>query len=171
MKFSSKILVAVLAIHASIAFAQNNADTIFYGGPIVTVNAKNEEVEALAVKDGKIVAVGSKSEVTKGWQASTTKIVNLQGKTVMPGLIDPHIHIILTAVGEYIWLDLSNFTTKYDTVASLSNKLKAHLKNVHSQKTSTSLFLGLILDIFFNPCNVVTGVLPFKLTSKNFMIV
>jgi len=126
MKFSSNILVAVLAIHASTAFAQNNADTIFYGGPIVTVNAKNEEVEALAIKDGKIVAAGTKSDVTKGWQASTTKIVNLQGNTVMPGLIDPHIHIILTAVGEYIWLDLSNFTTKYDTVTTLSNKLKAH---------------------------------------------
>ena len=130
MKFSSNLLVAVMAIYASMAFAQNNADTIFYGGPIVTVNAKNEEVEALAVKDGKIVALGAKSDVIKGWQASTTKIVNLQGNTAMPGLIDPHVHIILTAVGEYIWLDLSNFTTKYDTVATLSNKLKAHLKTL-----------------------------------------
>jgi predicted amidohydrolase YtcJ len=130
MKFLSNLLIAVMAVYVSMAFAQNNADTIFYGGPIVTVNAKNEEVEALAVKDGKIVALGAKSDVIKGWQASTTKIVNLQGNTAMPGLIDPHVHIILTAVGEYIWLDLSNFTTKYDTVATLSNKLKAHLKTL-----------------------------------------
>jgi len=130
MKFSSKILVTALVIHASMAFAQNSADTICYGGPIITVNAKNEEVEALAVKGGKIVATGTKSEVTKGWQSSSTQIVNLQGKTVMPGLIDPHVHIILTAVSEYISLDLSNFTTQYDTVTTLSNKLKAHLKTL-----------------------------------------
>jgi cytosine/adenosine deaminase-related metal-dependent hydrolase len=106
MKFSSKMLVAALFIYSAVAFAQNNADTIFYGGTIVTVNALNEELEALAIKDGKIIATGTKSEVTKGWQASSTKMINLQGKTVMPGLIDPHIHIILTAVGEFIWLDL-----------------------------------------------------------------
>jgi hypothetical protein len=37
----------------------------FYGGPIVMVNAKNEEVQALAVQNGKIVAVGTKDAVTK----------------------------------------------------------------------------------------------------------
>ena len=93
MKFSSRILLAAFLIYSAIAFAQNNADTIFYGGTIVTVNAKNDEVEALAIRDGKIVAAGTKSEVAKGWQASSTKMINLQGKTVMPGLIDPHIHM------------------------------------------------------------------------------
>jgi predicted amidohydrolase YtcJ len=96
----------------------------------VTVNAKNEEVEALAIKGGKIVSVGSKAAVTKEWQDSSTKIVNLQGKTLMPGLIDPHIHTILTAMSEYVWLDLSNFTTNYDTVETLSKKLKSHLKTL-----------------------------------------
>ncbi len=130
MNISSKIILAILLLPYSLAFSQNSADTIFYGGPIVTVNAKNEEVEALAIKGGKIVSVGSKAAVTKEWQDSSTKIVNLQGKTLMPGLIDPHIHTILTAMSEYVWLDLSNFTTNYDTVETLSKKLKSHLKTL-----------------------------------------
>jgi predicted amidohydrolase YtcJ len=130
MNISSKIILAILLLPCSLAFSQNSADTIFYGGPIVTVNAKNEEVEALAIKGGKIVSVGSKAAVTKEWQDSSTKIVNLQGKTLMPGLIDPHIHTILTAMSEYVWLDLSNFTTNYDTVETLSKKLKSHLKTL-----------------------------------------
>ncbi len=130
MNISSKTILAILLLPYSLAFSQNSADTIFYGGPIVTVNAKNEEVEALAIKGGKIVSVGSKAAVTKEWQDSSTKIVNLQGKTLMPGLIDPHIHTILTAMSEYVWLDLSNFTTNYDTVETLSKKLKSHLKTL-----------------------------------------
>jgi hypothetical protein len=130
MNISSKIILAILLLPCSLAFSQNSADTIFYGGPIVTVNAKNEEVEALAIKGGKIVSVGSKAAVTKEWQDSSTQIVNLQGKTLMPGLIDPHIHTILTAMSEYVWLDLSNFTTNYDTVETLSKKLKSHLKTL-----------------------------------------
>ena len=130
MNISSKIILAILLLPCSLAFSQNSADTIFYGGPIVTVNAKNEEVEALAIKGGKIVSVGSKAAVTKEWQDSSTKIVNLQGKTLIPGLIDPHIHTILTAMSEYVWLDLSNFTTNYDTVETLSKKLKSHLKTL-----------------------------------------
>lgn len=61
----TKIIVRV--VDGAMVFAKGNADTIFYGGPILTVNAKNEEVQALAVQGGKIVAVGSKDAVTKEW--------------------------------------------------------------------------------------------------------
>ena len=48
MKFTPKLLATLLMAQCAITFAKGNADTIFYGGPIVTVNAKNEEVKALA---------------------------------------------------------------------------------------------------------------------------
>ena len=60
MKFAQKLLSTLLMTQCALTFAKGNADTIFYGGPIVTVNAKNEEVQALAVQNGKIVAVGTK---------------------------------------------------------------------------------------------------------------
>ncbi len=130
MKFAPKLLATLLMAQCALAFAKGNADTIFYGGPIVTVNAKNEEVQALAVQNGKIVAVGTKDAVTKEWQASNTKVIDLQGQTLMPGFVEPHVHIMVTAVFEGLGLNLSNFTLPYDTKETLIQKMKAGLKNV-----------------------------------------
>lgn len=130
MKFSLKLLSALLMTHSALTFAKGNADTIFYGGPIVTVNQKNEEVEALAVLNGKIVALGSKQAVVKDWQSDKTKVVDLKGQALMPGFVEPHVHIIVTSMFENIWLNLSNFKLPYDTIDTISEKLKAELKNV-----------------------------------------
>ena len=50
MKFAPKLLSALLIAQCTLVFAKGNADTIFYGGPILTVNPKNEQVQALAVQ-------------------------------------------------------------------------------------------------------------------------
>jgi predicted amidohydrolase YtcJ len=130
MKLSQKLLSVLLMAQCAVTFAKGNADTIFYGGPIVTVNAKNEEVQALAVQNGKIVAVGSKDTVTKEWQSSSTKVIDLKGQTLMPGFVEPHVHIIATSVFEGLGLNLSNFTLPYDTKETLTQKMKAALKDV-----------------------------------------
>ena len=130
MQFRSKLLVTLLMAQCAVAFAKGSADTIFYGGPIVTVNAKNEEVQALAVQNGKIVAVGAKDTITKEWQASGTKVIDLQGQTLMPGFVEPHVHIMVTSVFEGLGLNLSNFTLPYDTKQSLIAKMKVHLKSI-----------------------------------------
>lgn len=130
MKLLTQAIVTLLIAQSAVVVAKGNADTIFYGGPIVTVNPKNEEVEALAVQKGKIVAVGSKDTVMKDWKTNTTKLVDLKGQTLMPGFVEPHVHIILTAVMEGLGLNLSNFTLPYDTKETLINKMKAHLKNI-----------------------------------------
>ena len=128
-------LGAIQTFCAALLFAQSGvihaaADTIFLGGPIVTVNAKNEEVEAIAVKDGKIVAVGPQAEIKGKWSDPKTQVINLNGRTLMPGFVEPHVHIVLTSMVEGLWLDLSNFTLPYDTIESLSAKLRTALKQV-----------------------------------------
>jgi len=130
MKLASKLLTALLMAQCAVAFAKGNADTIFYGGPIVTVNAKNDEVQALAIQGGKIVAVGTKDAVTKEWQSDATKVIDLKGQTLMPGFVEPHVHIMVTSVFEGLGLNLSNFTLPYDTKATLIQKLKTGLKSV-----------------------------------------
>ena len=122
--------VTIGTLHNTQAAPSQVADTIFYGGPILTVNAKNDEAQALAVQGGKIVAVGFKDAVTKDWKASTTKVIDLKGQTLMPGFVEPHIHIVMTAMTEVLWLNLSNFTPKYDTIDTLSQKLKVRLKTL-----------------------------------------
>jgi predicted amidohydrolase YtcJ len=130
MKIASKFLAFALIAQCGLVFSKGNADTIFYGGPVVTVNAKNEEVQAIAVQGGKIVALGTKDAVTKDWQSKSTQLVDLKGQTLMPGFVEPHVHIMITAVFEGLGLNLSNFTLPYDTKETLIAKMKAHLKTI-----------------------------------------
>ncbi len=67
------------------------AELIAFGGKIITVDASFRTHQAIAVRDGRIVRVGSNDEVMK-LRGEQTKLVDLGGKTVIPGLIDSHVH-------------------------------------------------------------------------------
>lgn len=69
------------------------ADTIYHGGDIVTVNDKAPMAEALAVRDGKILAVGASRDVLKTAGPRTRKM-DLKGRTLLPGFLDGHSHFI-----------------------------------------------------------------------------
>jgi predicted amidohydrolase YtcJ len=75
------------------AFAAN-ADAIFFGGPILTMNDAMPEAKAVAVKDGRIVAVGPLAEVRAAEEAGATTMEDLHGRTLLPGFIHPHSHFI-----------------------------------------------------------------------------
>jgi predicted amidohydrolase YtcJ len=66
-------------------------DIIFINGKVVTVNQDFEVVEAVAVKGGRITAVGSSEEI-RGLASALTQVVDFGGKTVLPGFNDNHIH-------------------------------------------------------------------------------
>ncbi|WP_114662199.1 amidohydrolase family protein [Polynucleobacter necessarius] len=85
---------------------------------------------ALAIQGGKIVAVGNKDVVVKDWKADSTKVIDLKGQAVMPGFVEPHVHIMATSVFENLGLNLSNFTLPYDTKDTLIQKVKAAVKSV-----------------------------------------
>src|SRR5215510_5482689 len=80
--------------------------TIFFGGHILTINDKQPEVEAMAVRDGRILALGSRDDVFR-YHTSRTRLVDLEGRTVMPGFIDPHVHLGWSAFTRYCWLDVT----------------------------------------------------------------
>jgi len=68
------------------------ADTLYTGGPILTVNDAQPRAEALAVKDGRILAVGDLDAVERHATADTQR-VDLAGRTLAPGFIDGHAHV------------------------------------------------------------------------------
>ena len=73
------------------------ADAIYFGGDIITMEGDSANyAEAVAVKDGKIVFVGSKADAEK-MKGDSTRMNNLEGKTMLPGFIDPHIHPSIAA--------------------------------------------------------------------------
>ncbi len=94
------LLIAVVG--ASVAFAagcnkvkpEQAADTIYTGGDIVTVDDAHPSAEAVAVKNGRILDVGTRTEIEKNHKGATTQIIDLAGKTLVPGFLDPHSHYI-----------------------------------------------------------------------------
>ncbi len=74
--------------------AAQAADTIYVGGDIVTINDAQPTAEALAVKDGKILAVGTRAELENANKGAATKVVDLGGKALLPGFLDAHSHYI-----------------------------------------------------------------------------
>ncbi len=86
------------ALFAGVALGQpvfaRPADAIYHGGSILTMAGdKPAYVEALAVREGKIVFVGAKDEALK-MKADATKVVDLEGKALLPAFIDAHSHYI-----------------------------------------------------------------------------
>jgi hypothetical protein len=82
-----------------VLFAQQ-ADLIVHNGKIVTVNAKFEIVQAVAVRGGRISAAGPDAAVLR-MRGPSTRIVDLKGKTVLPGLMDSHTHAVDAAMYEF----------------------------------------------------------------------
>jgi predicted amidohydrolase YtcJ len=84
------VLLALVSCKKEVA---NSADAIYFGGDIITMEG-NDAVyaEAIAVKDGKILFVGTKSEADK-FHGDATEMKDLEGKTLLPGFIDSHSHL------------------------------------------------------------------------------
>jgi len=100
MKRRSAFALASIAVAAVVACApagpsaEQTADAIYTGGHIVTVDDDQPSVEALAVKDGRILAAGTRAEVEKMHKGAATTLVDLGGKTLAPGFVDGHMHVL-----------------------------------------------------------------------------
>jgi len=82
------------------------ADLVLFNGKIVMVDERESIAEAVAVKFGKILAVGADDEI-RALVGEGTKVIDLKGRTVIPGLIDSHCHMMSTAIGMVNTIDLS----------------------------------------------------------------
>src|SRR6185437_156836 len=69
------------------------ADTVLQGGVVYTVDSRNSIQEAIAIQGGRIVYVGTDQGV-RAYIGKQTTVIELHGKTVMPGLVDAHNHPI-----------------------------------------------------------------------------
>ncbi len=97
MKYYTIHLLLVLTFTA--CKVENPADMIITNGKILTVDEQFTIAEALAIKDDKIIAVGSNSEIKK-LADRQSKIIDAGGKTVIPGLNDAHLHPEMASLSE-----------------------------------------------------------------------
>ncbi len=94
--------LAVLAASAD----DVGADRILTGGRILTVDSKDRVVEALAIRNGRILAVGTTAEIER-LAGPATERIDLRGRTATPGLIDAHVHFSEGGLLRLTYLDLS----------------------------------------------------------------
>lgn len=95
---------------------------IYFNGDIITVNDKEPIVDAVLVENGKIIKTGSKEEILK-LKNEDTELVDLDGKTMLPGFIDSHSHIIAVAQTLMI-VNLSDANSKEEFIAILKDYVK-----------------------------------------------
>jgi len=106
--------LAAAMFASSLAHAQ--ADLILTHGKVATMAREGEFVQALAVKDGKVLATGSNAEVLK-LKTPATQLVDAGGRTVIPGLNDSHLHVIREGLNY-------NMELRWDGVTSLKRALQ-----------------------------------------------
>jgi len=93
-----------------------NADTILFNGHVHTVDRDNPEATAVAIKDGRFLAVGDDATVmaTRG---TATRVIDLQRRCVIPGLNDSHLHLIRGGLNY-------NLELRWEGVPSLADALR-----------------------------------------------
>ena len=99
------------------------ADLVLYNGKIHTIENKSSSVTAVAIKDGKFVAVGSDGDVMR-FISEGTKSIDLKKKRVIPGINDSHIHLIRGGLNY-------NLELRWDGVPSLADALRMLKEQVY----------------------------------------
>lgn len=105
------LLVFTLILFACSKAPLETADTIFFNGTIYTVDDAQNWAEAVAIKDGKFIFVGS-TEQAKKLKGGTTDLIDLKGQFVMPGIFDLHSHPFITPWYGNMNLQLTGADTK-----------------------------------------------------------
>ncbi|APC18834.1 amidohydrolase [Pseudomonas frederiksbergensis] len=110
-------------LSCAVAFASMEAmaaaDLVLINGKIFTANHAQPKVQALAVQDGKVLQVGSDAQI-KALIEPSTRVIDLAGKTLMPGLIDSHSHAIFGGLE----LTLANMEDEQVSLDELEKRLR-----------------------------------------------
>ncbi|MCK0191414.1 amidohydrolase [Arenibacter sp. F20364] len=116
------VLIAFLFFTACKAPIKESATMLIYGGNIYTVDSTQTMVEAVAVKDNTILFAGNLAEAEQ-FKNDQTQLLNLDGKTMTPGLIEGHGHFMGMGYSE-LNLDLNNTSSYQEIVDAVAERVK-----------------------------------------------
>lgn len=146
MKYCTLSLLAALLASSGMIHAQSQtADTLYFGGPILTMEGETPQyAESLMVKDGKIFFVGDLETAHKLIPAK--KQVNLQGKTLLPGFIDAHGHLFMSGIQKLA----ANLLPPPDGQARSVDDIVTLLKNWQTNNAKTIESSGWIIGFGYD---------------------
>jgi predicted amidohydrolase YtcJ len=139
------LLAAALATACTTSPPAEVADTIYSGGTIVTVDDARPLATAIAVKDGRILAVGNPDEILK-FKGNATQTVDLGGKTMLPGFIDTHGHVFNVGVQAAAANLLAPPDGAVTDIASLQTALRAWAERSPAVIARTGWIIGMGYD-------------------------
>ncbi|MCP4824580.1 MAG: amidohydrolase [Shimia sp.] len=125
--------------------AQEIADTIYSGGPILTINDAAPRAEAVAVKDGRILAVGAHADMLVH-QDATTIVFDLDGRALLPGFVDSHGHAVMGGLQALSANLLAPPDGEVQDIASLQETLRTWIANNQAAIESSNLIVGFGYD-------------------------
>jgi predicted amidohydrolase YtcJ len=123
MKRAAALLLCFLIGQA--AWAQV-ADSVLVNGKILTVDQQFSTQEAIAIRDGRILAVGKTADIRK-LAGPSSRVIDLQGRTVIPGLIDSHLHGIRAALSfstEVNWIGAASLDDALSRMTQAARTMK-----------------------------------------------
>ncbi len=113
--------LAALMPGGAAAQAADPVTTVFIGGTILTVDAAFSEAEAIAIRGERILAVGSEADV-RAAAGGAAEIVDLLGKTLLPGFIDCHTHVVAGSIVDSImeYVGMARYTTAQEVLGHIA---------------------------------------------------
>ncbi|GAA3936656.1 amidohydrolase [Litoribacillus peritrichatus] len=174
----SKALISRLNLSAKALHPKQNITTTGQNllilncgkGAIQTLkNGEDTDVKALAVFNNKILAAGDKAEVTKALDAQCSQYTTIKltdHQTILPGLIEPHLHIVPAAIFN-TWTDLSRFITQPQKINN-QNVLGQTLKDTYTRNEQFQVLLdkGFYCDNNPNQWYLGAGIDPSLFTAS-----
>ena len=127
---SARYTALALTLFASIpttAATGQVADSIYLGGPILTMDDQQPRAEAVAVADGKIIGVGSRAEIERAHRTAQTALHDLQGHALLPAFFDAHSHFSMVGLQAISANLLPPPDGPGSSIAELQTALREHL--------------------------------------------
>lgn len=139
------LFFSMLVIISGKVLATETADTIYLGGPIITINDKAPRAEAVAVADGLILAVGARDSVMN-YKGEGTEIVDLQGRAMLPGFVDSHGHAVMGGLQALSANLLAPPDGEVKDIASLQGTLRSWMASNNETVELAQLIVGFGYD-------------------------
>ncbi len=98
------------------------AETVYKNANVITVDRRNPRAQAVAIRDGKFVGVGNDDDI-EGLVGPTTRVEDAGGLTIIPGLIDAHIHVLSSGIRHVMAADCDQ-----RSIAAIQSELRARVE-------------------------------------------
>jgi predicted amidohydrolase YtcJ len=122
---SVRLLVLLVALLSAGFLRAQSVTTVLLNGKILTVDTKSSTAEAVAIRDGRVISTGTSADLRK-MAGARARLIDLEGRTVIPGLIDSHMHAIRAALSfstEVNWIGARSLTEALDRIREASHRM------------------------------------------------